>query len=194
MKIWKILKLCVFVVVIGALIFAGFKLYGLVEREFIYPLKYEALVAKYAAEYKLAQGLVFGVIKAESDFDVNAVSGAGAVGLMQLMPDTYEWLCGITGEEYDAAHLKQADTNIKYGCLFLSQLYQQFGETDTVLAAYNAGQGTVIRWLQDESVTQDGKLVNIPYKETREYVRRVKQYADTYEKIYAQEKEWTRYA
>ena len=194
MSVWKIIKFALWIVVIGALVFAGFKLYGMVEREFFYPLKYEALVREYASKYDLPEGLVYGIIKTESGFDAAATSSAGAVGLMQLMPDTYAWLCGITGEEYDPANLRDPRSNIRYGCLFLSQLFKQFSDTDTVLAAYNAGQGTVIKWLQDESVTQNGKLTNIPYTETREYLKKVKEAANTYERIYANEKEWKVYA
>ena len=66
--------------------------------KWIYPEKYHDIVLKYSIEYSVPTELVFAVIKVESDFDANAVSSAGAVGLMQMLPSTYEWLTTILGE------------------------------------------------------------------------------------------------
>ena len=75
-----------------------------------------------------------------------------------------------------------AETNVKYGTFFLSFLYGEFGDWDTAFAAYNAGRNKVKSWLQDESISKDGKLVNIPYSETANYIKKVNKAWDYYSK------------
>lgn len=74
--------------------------------------------------------------------------------------------------------------NIRYGTYFLSILYDEFGSWDTAFAAYNAGRSRVIGWLEDPDVSENGMLVNIPIKETREYVKRVNSGTEIYREIY----------
>ncbi|MBR6530221.1 MAG: lytic transglycosylase domain-containing protein [Clostridia bacterium] len=185
-----VFKVLVWLLVLGAIAFVGLKAYDMVRRDYLYPVKYEKLVEKYAREYSLSPALVYGVIKTESDFDKDAVSRAGAVGLMQIMPSTFEYLVTLTGEEYDPSRLTDAETNIRYGCLQLSRMQNRFGEGDAMLAAYNAGEGRVAEWLQNPAYGKDGKLVNIPLDETRAYVERVTEHTKTYIALYGAEKEW----
>ncbi len=115
----------------------------------------EESVQKAAAKYSLTPGLIRAVIRAESNFQVDAVSRAGAKGLMQLMPATAKEL-GVT----DVFDIKQ---NIDGGAKYLRRMLDRFdGNIRKALAAYNAGPGTVIKY--------NGR---VPYPETRQYVKRV---------------------
>ena len=145
----------------------------------IYPVKYKNIVQKYSAEYSINIETIYAVIKAESNFNKNAVSLKGAVGLMQLLPSTADWISNLLNEnDYD---LKDAETNIKYGTYYLRYLYNKFEYLDTAICAYNAGEGTVRNWLNNPEYSSDFKTLNvIPYKETREYLNKVKFYERVY--------------
>lgn len=191
MKVVKIVfKTLAWILVLSTVVYLGFRLYDMVRRDYMYPLKYERLVEKYAEEYSLPVALVYGVMKTESDFEPTATSSAGAVGLMQLMPSTYEYLVTLTGEEYEPEKLKEPETNIRYGCLQLSRMKNRFGDGAEMLAAYNAGEGRVAGWLQDKALSENGKLKEIPIEETRIYVERVLKIRDEYVALYGAEKEW----
>ena len=150
-----------------------------------YPKQYEEYVEKYASDYGVPEYLVYAVIKTESDFQSGAVSEAGAVGLMQMMPDTFNWLTTLTKEKLDTGLLYDPETNIKYGTYYLSYLYLKYGSWDTVYAAYNAGEGNVDKWLGD-ALEVDGakKLESIPFEETENYVKRVNKAAEIYDRLY----------
>lgn len=149
------------------------------------PLEYEKFVQKYAKEYRVDEALVFAVIKTESGFDPNAISSADARGLMQITPDTFEWLQTKTGEKHELQKLFDPETCIKYGAFFLGMLLEEFKNEDTALAAYNAGRTRVSTWLQDDALTDDGvTLKYIPYSETRYYVKKVNTALEWYRKLY----------
>ena len=152
-----------------------------------YPLKYEDIVTKTAEEYGLDPSLIYAVIHTESKFDPNAVSSAAAKGLMQITDDTYQWALKRDGKEpSDTKELFDPETNIRYGCYILVLLSEQFADTDTVLAAYNAGQGRVQEWLKNPDYSNDGVTLNqIPYEETAEYIRRVLKTQKRYQQIYS---------
>ena len=150
-----------------------------------YPLKYTDEVEKYCAEYGVPEYVVYSVIKVESNFDSGAVSDAGAIGLMQMMPDTFTWLTSTLKEDLNSAMLYDPDTNIKYGTYYLAYLYIRYGSWNEVYAAYNAGQGTVDGWLEDEELTDStGRLKKIPYKETSGYVKKVSKANEVYKRLY----------
>ncbi len=150
-----------------------------------YPQKYSEYVEKYSYEYGIPEYVVYSVMKVESNFDSGAVSADGAVGLMQMMPDTFNWLTSLRQENLDSAMLHDPETNIKYGSYYLSYLYVRYGSWQEVYAAYNAGQGAIDKWLQDESLTdQNGKLVKIPFDETEEYVKKIEKANETYKRLY----------
>lgn len=128
-----------------------------------------------AAAYGISPALVLAVMRTESDFCENAISDAGAIGLMQLMPDTFSYLRDEHFEESlpDTAVWEPA-VNIRYGTYYLAYLYGRFGNWSTALAAYNAGEGRVADWLSDPVLSPDGKtLTDIPYPETKAYVTKV---------------------
>lgn len=150
------------------------------------PLEYVDQISQYASEYDLDPYLVAAVIDTESGFRADAVSRVGARGLMQIMPDTAEWIAQKIGQEnFTADQLFNPDLNIRYGCWYLRFLFDRFHNTELVAAAYNAGHGRVNDWLQDESITDDsGNLVNIPYEETSQYVEKIARTQAKYEKDY----------
>lgn len=167
-------------VIIGLLYFAVLKI-----TDTLYPLKYKEIVERHTAEYDLSESFVFAVIKCESGFDEKAVSSAGARGLMQLMPETFLWLCEKEGETYTEDDLFTPEVNIKYGTMYYGMMTEQFGDVETAVAAYHAGTTNVKKWLSDERYSLDGKtLYDIPFPQTKAYVERVMKTKNIYDKIY----------
>ena len=151
----------------------------------MYPLKYSELIEPAAEENGLPKSLVYALVKAESDFEPEAESYAGARGLMQLMPETFEWLQIATDGEvlHDAEALYNPEINVSYGCRLLKMLIDQYGENELALCAYNAGSGTVEHWLEEYS--EDGEtLTEIPYPETENYVSAIEKNRAAYEQLY----------
>lgn len=152
-----------------------------------YPLGYSDIVEEEARMQGVDPALVYAVMKAESNFDPNATSHAGARGLMQITPDTFDWLQTKLreGVAYTADDLYTPRVNIRYGCKFLQILQDEYTEQVTALSAYNAGMGTVNRWLSDPSISEDGVELNrIPYPETERYVNAVLRNYQTYRELY----------
>lgn len=149
----------------------------------IYKMNYESSIVYWSEEYELDPYFVSSVIWAESKYNRKAESGAGAIGLMQIMPDTGEWIAEKIGlEDYSKESLYDADTNIHLGCWYLRYLSDKFEARATVCAAYNAGPNRVSEWLSLKSYSQDGiNLDHIPYEETRNYISRI----DTAYEIYS---------
>lgn len=150
-----------------------------------YPLRYTEHVEKYAKEYQLEPALVYAVIRSESNFDADAKSRSGALGLMQMMPDTFDWLQEKENDSYSEEDLFRPEVSIRYGCLYLSMMMEKYGSLRTALCAYNAGSGTVDGWLKDSRYSSDGKnLSRIPYEETKNYADAVLKSYDRYKKLY----------
>lgn len=124
-----------------------------------------------AASYSVPPAMILAVISTESDFRADALSPVGAIGLMQLMPETFAFLRDARLKETlpDDAVFDVA-VNIRYGTYYLSYLFERFGTWETALAAYNAGEGRVIEWLSDPALSDGNTLFTIPYKETENYV------------------------
>ena len=146
------------------------------------PKKYSDYVARYAAEYGVEEELAYAVIRAESNFREDAVSPAGARGLMQLMPSTAQFISECVGEDLSP---DDPQDNIRMGVWYLSYLAGKFGGQTEVLAAYNAGEGSVRQWLNDPRFSENGMaLSEIPLSETKQYVRRVKKFYNYYKFLY----------
>lgn len=161
-------------------------------RRQLHPDECRETVEKYASEYNVPAYVIFAVIDVESDFETGATSSVGAMGLMQMMPDTFEWLSSANhlGENRSVNDLYEAEVSIRYGTYYLKYLYGKFYDWDTVLAAYNAGEGNVAEWLKDpEYVDAEGKLISIPFKETREYVKKVNESIEYYKNTYYKNEE-----
>ncbi len=151
----------VFIIAITAIFFA---INSIIENN---KILYVEEAEKYSERYGVDVYVTLAVMHTESKFDERAVSSAGAVGLMQLMPATAEWIARKLHMEYSYEKLFDAEYNIELGAYYLSYLLKSF-EYEYALAAYNAGEGKVREWLSDGVKTDD-----IPYKETRDYVKRV---------------------
>lgn len=154
-----------------------------------YPHKFSEEVQQSSREFGVDENLIYAVIRTESGFREKVVSHAGAVGLMQLMPDTFTWLQGRLdgGVIYGPEMLENAAVNIRYGTYFLSCLLELYDDVGTACAAYNAGTTTVDGWLSDSRYSQDGRtLTEIPYRETARYVEKVRHALEIYQKIYDQ--------
>ena len=152
-----------------------------------YPLDYEDIVTAEAAKYDIEPAFIYAIIKSESGFDPNAESSAGARGLMQLMPATFEWLQSKVndGEILDESELYNPEVNIRYGVYFISLLQSVYGDEEVVLSAYNAGMGTVDNWLKDSELSDDGKtLKEIPFAQTSAYVDKVLSAREMYRNLY----------
>ncbi len=153
-----------------------------------YPLKYESTVIGAAREAGVSPALVAGVILAESGFKPEAQSEVGALGLMQLMPDTARWIAQTHHIEVGSAdnrRLQEPELNIYLGAYYLAWLLQRFDNKSVeALAAYNAGQHEVDSWIEK----QGGPLTieEIPVPETRFFVKKVLNNAEKYSKLYPQ--------
>ena len=146
-----------------------------------YPLEYEHIVRAHARNYDLDPTLLAAVIYAESRFDPNVESAAGAVGLMQLLPETARGIALRTGgTRFVVADLRDPEINVRYGSWYLDHLRDHYdGDLRLTLAAYHAGQGNVDRW-----VAEGG---GIAFPETRAYVDEVERVRRVYAKAYADE-------
>jgi soluble lytic murein transglycosylase len=145
-----------------------------------YPLRYEQIVTAHARNYDLDPALLAAVIYTESKFDPKAESGAGAIGLMQLLPDTARGIALRTGgAEFVVADLYDPELNVRYGSWYVRNLLDRYGDERTALAAYHAGQGNVDRWRKQG--------VGIQFPETRTYVARVEHAKQVYAHVYADE-------
>ena len=147
-------------------------------QKIIYKKDYKEYVQKYAQEYNVDENLIYALIKAESNFNANAQSSKGAIGLMQLMETTAQDVCkrmdlNISNNELKEK-LLEPEININIGTKYLSILIQQYGNVEIAITAYNAGIGTVDNWIEKDIIKADGSNVEkIPYKETNNYVRKI---------------------
>ena len=156
-------------------------------RKFVYPLQYDYLVRQYSYESKIDPALVASVILVESKFDERAASQPGAHGLMQVMPDTAQWIADEMGmTDYTPDKLSDVRTNIRLGTWYLAYLLKEYdGNQILALAAYNAGRGHVDSWVREYGWTKDfQEIEKIPFSETREYVRIVLLNEKQYNQLY----------
>jgi len=131
----------------------------------LYPIRFVDLVNGWSHERELDPALVASIIRAESRFHPEAISPRGALGLMQITPDTGAWIAGKIGfADFETDSLLDPDTNVELGTWYISYLIGRFEKVETALAAYNAGPGAVTGWEGDP---------NAAYPTTTAYVRRV---------------------
>ena len=151
----------------------------------LYPRRYIDFVEKHSLINNLSEEFIFAVIECESGFNKDAVSYLGAQGLMQIMPETFQWLQEKKGESLPDGSIYDPETAISYGCYFYGMLLEQFGDEATAVAAYHAGAAQVEAWLSDENYSADGKtLTDIPYPTTKQYVEKVMRVKNIYHKLY----------
>jgi soluble lytic murein transglycosylase len=145
-----------------------------------FPLRYTAIVRGHAANYRLNPALLAAVIEEESKFNTDARSRTGAIGLMQLQPATAKGIAIRTGGSgFVVSDLYKPEINVRYGAWYLRHLLDKYGNEKTALAAYNAGQENVDRWLALREPVQ--------FPETRAYVDRVERLKGIYRRAYGGE-------
>ena len=151
-----------------------------------YPMTYAPEIRAAAAEFSLDPAYVASVVLAESSFDAEAVSSAGAIGLMQIMPSTGEWIAGKLDDAFDVQRLYEPSVNLRYGCWYLRFLLDRYdGDMRTASTAYHQGQGRVDEWLQDPEYSQDGRtLTAISSAVTDTYVSRIMESYEHYKELY----------
>ena len=155
----------------------------------LYPIEYENLVTLYSQEYQVDEYLIYAIIKAESNFDINAVSNKGAKGLMQLMENTAKDVIkkvniDISSEDL-SEKLLEPDININLGTKYISILLLKSGNIHIEKTKNNAGIGTVDNWIEKGIIKENGEdIENVPYKETNQYVRKILGSYKIYRELY----------
>jgi soluble lytic murein transglycosylase len=145
-----------------------------------YPLAYEHVIRDHARNYDLDPALLAAVIYRESKFDPDARSQAGAIGLMQLLPETAKGIAINTGgREFVVEDLYDPEINVRYGAFYLRRLLRRYDDERLALAAYNAGQRNVDGWVAA------GR--GIGFAETRDYVEDVLELRGVYRRAYDDE-------
>lgn len=186
----KLITILTFIIIILLLLFVLLKIVRIQDiiLKKIYPTKYSEYVEKYSEENDLDKYLVYALIKTESNFDPEVKSSSNARGLMQLMQETaVEMSNNLENESVELYDLYDPETNIKLGTTYLSYLLNLYDDNMVLaITAYNAGMGNVEQWISDGIIKEDGSdIENIPYTETRTYVRKIlknyQMYIDIYE-------------
>ena len=154
-----------------------------------HPLYFRNLIENNAKLYNLHEAYISAIIKNESSFKTDARSSVGALGLMQLMPDTADWIAGkLKIKNFSFENLADPELNMQFGSWYLSFLSERFN-ADPVLttAAYHTGQGKVANWLADKSISKDGRTIkqeDLPDGPTKTYVERVLKAYEVYNALY----------
>ena len=150
----------------------------------LYKKEYSEYVNKFSQEYNVEENLIYALIKAESNFEADAVSNKNAQGLMQLMPSTAEEVADKNDIELTEDNILEPEININIGTIYISTLLKKYDCIEVALAAYNAGIGNVDKWIDNGTIKADGSdIENIPFKETNTYVRKIMRDYEIYKKI-----------
>jgi len=151
----------------------------------LYPLPFETSLRRAAARQHVDPMLVAGLIRQESGFQPEAVSHAGAVGLMQVLPKTGAKLSKRLKLRYSRPRLFNPEYNLQLGTLYLADLLETMDGPEKALAAFNAGEDRVAAWQDERAYEEPAEFVeSIPFTETREYVQIVMRNADLYRRVY----------
>ena len=155
-----------------------------------YPLAYQSGIRGYARQDHLDAALVAAVVYEESRFRPDTTSSAGAIGLMQLLPSTARGIAIRTGggRFHPRTDLLNPDLNLRYGCWYLRHLILRYHQVDLALAAYNAGEANVDRWVAE---TPQGQAPQIRFPSTRGYVQAVTHARSVYRRLYASQLGYT---
>ncbi len=151
-----------------------------------YPFLYRDIIFHYAREYNIDPYLIAAIIKTESNFNPRAVSPKGALGLMQVMPQTGKWAAEAIGQaDFNPEQLFNPEVNIRIGTWYLADLYREFqGNLVLALAAYNGGRGNVRKWLLQEGWSRLNNVDQVPFPETRQFIRKVIWNYKVYKSLY----------
>lgn len=180
----KTLFIVILILIVVVIILKAINIENIIMKK-IYIKQYETYVCKFSEEYEVDPLLIFAIIKTESNFKEDSVSLSNAKGLMQLMDSTANELAKKLDmdENYD---IFNAQTNIELGTYYMDTLLTYYNNNlYLALSAYNAGIGIVNKWIENGTIKKDGSdIENIPFKETRNYVRKVMRDYRIYTKLY----------
>jgi soluble lytic murein transglycosylase len=155
-----------------------------------YALPFQSSIRRWSEHAAIDPMLVAGLIRQESAFEPEAHSPANAFGLMQLLPTTARRLAKQAKIGYAHARLVDPDYNVRLGTIYVAGLQKQFGNVESALAAYNAGEDRVASWTAGQNYREPAEFVeSIPFTETRLYVQIVTRNADIYRRLYGAEDE-----
>ena len=186
----KAIVALIILIVAVCLAFGGYVLYEHLEHQRAlrnYPVAYQEEIRLSAEEFSLDPYLVISIMRCESSFKPEAVSNRGAIGLMQVMPDTGEWIAHKLGldDSYLESQLYEPGLNVRFGCWYLQFLSGRFNNNvKQMVAAYNAGHRAVENWLKDPKYAHNGELTVIPYDSTSVYYDRVMAAYEAYTSLY----------
>ena len=188
---WNIYRLIAFLLLIALSIGFGLAYDGIataIERK-QYPIDAatEAFIVESAARHSIPEPILFATVRTQSRFVSNAVSDDGRIGLTQLDPELFDFICTdlLEKDQLESGMLYDPATNIEAGAAYLSYLYEKYGVWDTVYAAYVAGTDAVDAWLvNEEMVTQQGTLASIPDPDAARYVKDMRRAVELYYELY----------
>jgi soluble lytic murein transglycosylase len=152
----------------------------------IFPVDYWPLISEQARTRKLDPFLMTALVAQESTFQADVRSSANAYGLMQILPSTGRRFATSMGiRPFSTGRLTEPDINVRIGMTYFAQLLRQFGDAAPALAAYNAGENRVTRWLAERpGIARDEFIDDIPFPETQNYVKRILGTAEDYRLLY----------
>lgn len=180
--VWFRLLPCIFIIISIAVLFFFSKGPAPV-RTSQYPLDYTEAISQASQEYSVNPYWICATIKAESSWEPDAVSSVGAVGLMQVLPDTADELADlglVDSSKYPSENLTDPTVNIEYGTAYLRYLVEHYHEMEPAIAAYNAGMGNVDKWMENGGDIRD----NIKFPATKAYLLTIVRNKEQYEELY----------
>ncbi len=188
LNVWRVVAFFLLIAVSVGFGFAFDALATVIERgQHPRPEHLTASVAKNAEAYGIPETVLWATLKTESGFVGDTVSENGAIGLMQLTPEQFTFICTqlLREDDLNASMLYAPDVNLRAGSAYISYLYSRYGVWDHVFAAYRAGTDTVDAWLAEpDLVSAQGVLTDIPDKTVAEYVKKIKKAVDHYTNLY----------
>ncbi len=152
--------------------------------EYIYQTDFEEYVEKYSDEFNVDPALVYAVIKVESNFNPSAVSDVGAIGLMQMIEDSFDWVAWKLGrDDLDYEDLYDPEYAVMFGSYMVGYLYDRYKSVELTAAAYHAGMGKVDEWIESGLVDpQNVDISDISGKNTAHYVSKILRAYEHYKK------------
>lgn len=178
----KILKKNITIIMVCAIMVLAVQLY-FEQKEAQAISYYSDTVTESAFEFGVDANLILAVIKAESGFDENALSSKGAKGLMQIMPQTADFISVKLSGSRAESDLFDYKVNIRYGSYYLRYLFDKYDDLTLTLTAYNAGEGNLDKWLKEAEGENFG-TEDIPFGQTREYVKKTLKFYKKYRNKY----------
>ena len=183
-----ILSVCILLMLLVLLTLFWVRVWQPKKQKIIYPLLYREELLAASEEFEIDPCMLAALVQVESSYQADAVSPVGAIGLMQIMPETGQWLSGKIEleEEYTTEMLYDPGVNLRLGCWYLNYLYDRYdGQWQEALTAYIAGQGQVDKWLKDPELSADGRHLDvIPGQDVNEYAAKVMRYHESYKEAY----------